>query len=543
MHVEFILLLLSLLFFISIFADKIGYKYGVPALLLFLVVGVIFGSNTTASLLGTNSLEIDTDTAQALSTVAMCIILFTGGLETKLNDIRSVLLPGITLATLGVLLTCAITGVIIYYIFSWLNAVVTVSIWLALLMAATMSSTDSASVFSVLRTNGIGLKHNLRPLLELESGANDPMAYVLTTTLIGVVLSVNTFVGLTRPVDSLPIIQTIVVQLVMGTVLGLAFGEGLVQLMRRVKLGNESLYPVMILTACIFIFSITYYLEGNTYLAVYVGGLIIGNNKFTRKRQTKSFFNGLTWLSQLAMFLMLGLMVEPAELFRYRVWIPCLIISIVMIFISRPLAVWLCMLPFRRQFGQRDRIMLSWVGLKGAVPIIFAIMCKANGIPYADLIFNVVFLCTIVSLLIQGTTLTNMAKKLALDTPGRESRSLEHFDLDLPDEIQSSAREVEVTNQLIAKGNTPREIDLPPHTLIVMVRRGEDFFVPTGSSELQVGDQLLVISDTDAEATYKQMTNEAEEDALWRAQMREKIRKRLSRLFQRKRKEKDIPQP
>ena len=543
MHVEFILLLLSLLFFISIFADKIGYKYGVPALLLFLVVGVIFGSNTTASVLGTNSLEIDTDTAQALSTVAMCIILFTGGLETKLNDIRSVLLPGITLATLGVLLTCAITGVIIYYIFSWLNAVVTVSIWLALLMAATMSSTDSASVFSVLRTNGIGLKHNLRPLLELESGANDPMAYVLTTTLIGVVLSVNTFVGLTRPVDSLPIIQTIVVQLVMGTVLGLAFGEGLVQLMRRVKLGNESLYPVMILTACIFIFSITYYLEGNTYLAVYVGGLIIGNNKFTRKRQTKSFFNGLTWLSQLAMFLMLGLMVEPAELFRYRVWIPCLIISIVMIFISRPLAVWLCMLPFRRQFGQRDRIMLSWVGLKGAVPIIFAIMCKANGIPYADLIFNVVFLCTIVSLLIQGTTLTTMAKKLALDTPGRESRSLEHFDLDLPDEIQSSAREVEVTNQLIAKGNTPREIDLPPHTLIVMVRRGEDFFVPTGSSELQVGDQLLVISDTDAEATYKQMTNEAEEDALWRAQMREKLRKRLSRLFQRKRKEKDIPQP
>lgn len=543
MHVEFILLILSLLFFISIFADKIGYKYGVPALLLFLVVGVIFGSSTIASVLGTNSLEIDTDTAQALSTVAMCIILFTGGLETKLNDIRSVLLPGITLATLGVLLTCAITGVIIYYIFSWLNAVVTVSIWLALLMAATMSSTDSASVFSVLRTNGIGLKHNLRPLLELESGANDPMAYVLTTTLIGVVLSANTFVGLTRPVDSLPIIQTIVVQLVMGTVLGLAFGEGLVQLMRRVKLGNESLYPVMILTACIFIFSITYYLEGNTYLAVYVGGLIIGNNKFTRKRQTKSFFNGLTWLSQLAMFLMLGLMVEPAELFRYRVWIPCLIISIVMIFISRPLAVWLCMLPFRRQFGQRDRIMLSWVGLKGAVPIIFAIMCKANGIPYADLIFNVVFLCTIVSLLIQGTTLTTMAKKLALDTPGRESRSLEHFDLDLPDEIQSSAREVEVTNQLIAKGNTPREIDLPPHTLIVMVRRGEDFFVPTGSSELQVGDQLLVISDTDAEATYKQMTNEAEEDALWRAEMREKIRKRFSRLFQRKRKEKDVPQP
>ena len=530
MHVEFILLLLSLLFFISIFADKIGYKYGVPALLLFLVVGVIFGSSTTASVLGTNSLEIDTDTAQALSTVAMCIILFTGGLETKLNDIRSVLLPGITLATLGVLLTCAITGVIIYYIFSWLNALVTVSIWLALLMAATMSSTDSASVFSVLRTNGIGLKHNLRPLLELESGANDPMAYVLTTTLIGVVLSVNTFVGLTRPVDSLPIIQTIVVQLVMGTVLGLAFGEGLVQLMRRVKLGNESLYPVMILTACIFIFSITYYLEGNTYLAVYVGGLIIGNNKFTRKRQTKSFFNGLTWLSQLAMFLMLGLMVEPAELFRYRVWIPCLIISIVMIFISRPLAVWLCMLPFRRQFGQRDRIMLSWVGLKGAVPIIFAIMCKANGIPYADLIFNVVFLCTIVSLLAQGTTLAIIAKKLNLDVPQKEAKSLQYFDLDLPDEIQSSAREVEVKESMLEKGSTLREITIPPHTLVIMVRRGEDFFVPTGASELKPGDQLLVISDKDAQATYQQMIDDAEEEAQWKAEIRAKARERFNRL-------------
>ena len=228
------------------------------------------------------------------------------------------------------------------------------------------------------------------------------------------------------------------------------------------------------------------------------------------------------------MFLMLGLMVEPSELFHYRVWLPCLIISIVMIFISRPLAVWLCMLPFR-QFGQRDRIMLSWVGLKGAVPIIFAIMCKANGVPWADLIFNVVFLCTIVSLLLQGTTLTAVAQKLALSTPGRQERSLEHFDLDLPDEIQSSAREVEVTERLLVKGNTPREIDIPPHTLIVMVRRGEDFFVPTGASELQLGDQLLVISDTDAEATYKQMTDEAEEDAMWRAEMRAKLRRRIGR--------------
>lgn len=530
MHVEFILLILSLLFFVSIFADKIGYKYGVPALLLFLAVGMFFGSHGMTSLFGMSDVKINIEFAEAISTLAMCIILFTGGMETKLSDIKSVLAPGVTLATLGVLLTCVITGVLIYYIFGWINAVATVSIWLALLMAATMSSTDSASVFSVLRTNGIGLKHNLRPLLELESGANDPMAYVLTTTLIGVVVNLHSIVGLTEEVTILPIIQNITIQLVMGTVLGLALGQGLVQLMRRVKLGNEALYPIMILTACIFIFAITYYLQGNTYLAVYVGGLIIGNNKFTRKRQTKSFFNGLTWLSQLVMFLMLGLMVELPELLQFKVWLPCLIISIVMVFISRPLSVWICMLPFR-QYHSRDKVMLSWVGLKGAVPIIFAIMCKAEGVPFADMIFNVVFLCTIVSLLTQGTTLTLVAKKLNLDTPQKEVHSLEHFDLDLPDEIQSSAREVEVTDKLLAKGNTLKELTIPPRTLVIMVRRGEDFFVPTGSSELQIGDQLLVISDKDAQATYQHMIDDAEEDALWREAFRLRMRERFDRMF------------
>jgi cell volume regulation protein A len=539
MQVEFILLILSLLFLISIIADKIGYKFGVPALLLFLAVGMLFGPHGMGGLIGGDGVEIDIDVAQAISTLAMCIILFSGGLDTKLSDIKSVLAPGITLATLGVLLTCVITGVLIYIIFGWINAVASVSIWMALLMAATMSSTDSASVFSILRTNGVGLRHNLRPLLELESGSNDPMAYVLTTTLISIVVGIQLAGGDTTVVSALPIIQTIVIQLVMGTVLGVAFGEGLVQLLRRVKLGNEALYPIMILTACIFIFSITYYLKGNTYLAVYVGGLVIGNNKFTRKRQTKSFFNGLTWLSQLVMFLMLGLMVKPAELLNYRVWLPCLIISIVMICISRPVSVWVCMLPFR-QFRQRDRLMLSWVGLKGAVPIIFAIMCKAQHVPYADLLFNVVFLCTIVSLLTQGTTLSLAAKKLALDTKPDEERTLEHFDMDLPDEIQSSAREVEVTDRMIKMGNTLRELQLPPHTLIIMVRRGEDFFVPTGQSELQIGDQLLVISDKDAEATYKQMTNEAEEDAIWRAQMRQKVKSRVEHLIDLMHKKKSV---
>ena len=174
--------------------------------------------------------------------------------------------------------------------------------------------------------------------------------------------------------------------------------------------------------------------------------------------------------------------------------------------------------------------MLSWVGLKGAVPIIFAILCKANGLPNADLLFNVVFLCTIVSLLTQGTTLTVIARELCLDTQPEEEHTLEHFDIDLPDEIQSSAREVEVTKQILAKGNTPRDIDIPPHTLIIMVRRKEDFFIPTGASVLELGDQLLVISDKDAEASFRHLADEAEEEAIWRENMRKEWKERLDRM-------------
>ena len=507
MQVELILLVLSLLFFASIFTDKIGYKFGVPALLLFLAVGMLFGPDGIGRLINEDGVGymFDVNSAQAIGTIALCIILFSGGLDTKLSDIRPVITPGLTLATIGVLLTMLITGGIIYVVFGWFNAIASVTLAGAMLMASTMSSTDSASVFSILRTNGIGLKHNLRPLLELESGANDPMAYVLTTTLIGVVTATQ------GDVTALTVVQDIVVQLVMGAVMGFLFGKGIVSLMRKSKLSNESLYPIMVLTACIFIFSATYYLKGNTYLAVYIGGLVIGNSKFTRKRQTRSFFDGLTWLSQLVIFLVLGLMVRPHELFQLEVILAGVIISIVMMFISRPLAVFLCMIPFK-QYRTNDKLMLSWVGLKGAVPIIFAIMCKAHEVPHANLIFNVVFLCTLLSLIVQGTSLSAMARKLRLTTPPQEQKKLLHFDIDLPEEVESVATEMEVTADMLANGNTLKDIKFDMQSLVIMVRRGEDFFVPTGMSELAVGDQLLIISDSAAEATEQYLEDSAAEE-------------------------------
>lgn len=506
MQVEFVLLILSLLFFASIFTDRIGYRFGVPALLVFLAVGMLFGPSGLGIWLGTEqAYDLNIATAQAIGTIALCVILFSGGLDTKISDIQPVMAPGITLATIGVFLTCVITGVLAWVVFGWFHGVVTFSIWSALLMAATMSSTDSASVFSILRTNNVKLKHNLRPLLELESGANDPMAYILTITLIGIVTSTS------ANIDALQIFQDVLIQLVMGAVIGFIFGKVVVWLLNKGALANDSLYPIMVLTACIFIFAVTYYLKGNPYLAVYIGGLIIGNSRFYRKRQTKAFFDGLTWLSQLVMFLMLGLMVHIHDLLDWHVWVFSLIVSVIMIVVARPLSVVLCLIPFRKQLKQNDRIFVSWVGLKGAVPIIFAILCEAGDVPHSDLLFNVVFTCTLISLLIQGTTLGAMANKLKLVTPQAPEHKLRYFDIDLPDEIQSSSWERVVDEKLLEKGNKLKELTIQPHTLVIMVRRDDTFFVPTGDTELQLGDQLLVISDNNAQKAVQEREDEEAE--------------------------------
>ncbi len=518
MQVELILLVLSLLFFASIFTDRIGNKFGVPALLLFLVVGMVFGPDGLGSWISEDGVgyisSLSLDSVQAISTVALCVILFSGGMDTKIADIRPVMGPGVTLATIGVLLTALFSGILIYLIFGWINALVSVGFTTALLMASTMSSTDSASVFSILRTNNIGLKHNLRPLLEIESGANDPMAYVLTITLIGIVTA-----GEAKEISALTIAQEIVVQLIVGAVMGFALGKAAVSLMRKAKLTNESLYPIMILTFCIFIFSVTYYMKGNSYLAVYMGGLMIGNSKFVRKRQTKSFFDGLTWLCQLLMFLLLGLMVKPHELMQWEVWLPCLIISFVMIFISRPLAVAICLQPFK-EFQSRDKVLVSWVGLKGAVPIIFAILCMANNVPHANLLFNVVFLCTIISLILQGTSLSALARSLHLTQEVEQKKRLQYFDIELPEEVEEYAQEMVVTKEMLQNGTMLKEMGIPESVRIIMTRRGENFLVPNGKTNLKEGDKLLVITE-DNMAKVQQEQQDEEDYNLneWRLQI------------------------
>lgn len=490
-QIEFLLLVISILFFASILASKASFRFGVPALLLFLGVGMLFGSDG----LGIQFENIHL--AQTIGTVSLCIILFSGGLDTKIDEIRPVLWQGLVLATVGVLLTALISGFAIWWILGMTMPSLGIGIVTSLLLASTMSSTDSASVFSILRSKGLNLKRNLRPMLELESGSNDPMAYVLTITLISIIQqgsSPNYWMA----------IGSVLLQLTIGSAMGFLLGKGIVFIINRLKIDNVALYPILVLTCCIFIFATTFYVKGNSYLAVYIGGLVIGNSKFVHKRSTMNFFDGLSWLCQLIMFLTLGLLINPREL--GPIIVPGLIISIVMILVARPLSVFICLSPFRKM-PIRDKCFVSWVGLRGAVPIIFSIMALAADVPYARSIFNVVFFCTLVSLIVQGTTLPLMAKWLNVAEKPRKEKQMENFDIGFPEDIKSVTSEIVITSEILSNGNRIMDMGMPEKTLVIMVRRAEHYFVPTGKTTLMPGDILLIITD-DNEAlkeTYKKL--------------------------------------
>jgi cell volume regulation protein A len=485
--IENIVLTGSLLLFVSIIAGKTGYRFGVPTLVLFLAVGMVFGLRLEFS---------NPETAQLIGVLALNIILFSGGMDTKFTEIKPVLPQGILLATAGVLFTAVITGIFIYFVTKHVFTAISFSFLEAILLASVMSSTDSASVFAILGAKGLVLKERLRPLLELESGSNDPMAYLLTITFIQWIR-----VG----EGSLwSVAVTFVMQLVIGSVSGYLLGRLAVKLINRINIDNTSLYPVLLLTLLFIVFSITNYLNGNGYLAVYISGLVVGNSKFVHKRTSKKFMDGMTWLFQIVMFLTLGLLVNPSEL------LPIagigLAIGFFMIFISRPLSVWLCLIPFCRM-TYRAKHYISWVGLRGAAPILFATYPLTADIQGAEVIFNIVFFVTLMSLLIQGTTVPAVARILGLAGVSRPQNKLSTFDVDLSDDIKSSMSELALLPEHLSDGNRIMDLPMPENTLVVMVKRDEQYFVPTGATTLEAGDVLLLISDNEKtlEETYNQL--------------------------------------
>ena len=474
---ENILLIGSILLFISIIVGKTGYRFGVPALLLFLVVGMIFGSD------GFGLQFHNAKEAQFIGMVALSVILFSGGMDTKFSEIKPILVPGIVLSTFGVLLTAVFTGFFIWWIsgMSWSN--IYLPITTSLLLASTMSSTDSASVFAILRSQKMNLKHNLRPMLELESGSNDPMAYMLTIVLIQFIQSGGMGIA--------GIFGSFVIQFIVGAAAGYLLGKLAILMLNKLNIDNQALYPILLLAFVFFTFSITDLLKGNGYLAVYIAGIMVGNNKIMHRKEIYTFMDGLTWLFQIIMFLCLGLLVNPHELLDIA--LVATLIGVFMIVIGRPLSVFLCLLPFGKKIAIRSRLFVSWVGLRGAVPIIFATYPVVAQVPGADVIFNIVFFITIVSLVIQGTTVSLAARLLKLSTPLEKTGN--EFGVELPEEIDSDLSDMTVTTEMLEEGDTLKDITLPNGALVMIVKRGTEFLIPNGSLKLHLGDKLLLISD------------------------------------------------
>lgn len=478
---ENILLVGSILLFVSIMVSKTGYRFGVPSLLLFLLVGMLVGSD------GLGLQFHDAREAQFIGMVALSVILFAGGMDTRLADIRPVMAQGIVLSTAGVLLTALLTGLFICWLsgMSWTN--IHFGLLPSLLLAATMSSTDSASVFAILRSQKMNLKHHLRPMLELESGSNDPMAYMLTIVLIQFIQSDGMEVA--------SILGSLAVQFIIGGASGYLLGRLAVWVINRLNIDNHALYPILLLSFVFFIFSFTDLLRGNGYLAVYLAGMMVGNSRIAKRREIYTFMDGLSWLCQIVMFLCLGLLVNPHELLEVAA--VALLIGLFMIVVGRPLSVWLCLLPFRKRTTPRSFCFVSWVGLRGAVPIIFATYPVVAGIPGAAVIFNIVFFITILSLLTQGTTISRVARALRLSAP--MPRTGNDFGVELPEEIDSDLRDMTVTPQLLQQGRTLKELSLPRGTLVMIVKRGAEYLIPNGSLQLQEGDKLLLISEKKSE--------------------------------------------
>ena len=468
--IENILLIGSILLLISIVAGKTSYRFGVPTLLLFLTIGMLAGSE------GIGGIHFDNPKiAQFIGIVSLNFILFSGGLDTNWKSVQPILKEGILLSTLGVLLTAVSLGLFVWYVTDF-------TIYESLLLGSIVSSTDAAAVFSILRSKSLSLKSNIRPTLELESGSNDPMAYVLTIAFLNLVMY--------RDQDVLTIFPLFVQQMALGAMAGFVFGKLSKFTINHISLDFEGLYPVLSIALMFITFSATDFMGGNGFLAIYICAVYLGNADLIHKKTILKMYDGLAWLMQIVLFLTLGLLVFPSRI------VPNIgvgmMISLFLIFFARPVGVFLSLMFVK--MGLKPRLYISWVGLRGAVPIVFATYPLLAGIAQADMIFNIVFFISVTSILLQGTTLPMVAKWLKV-VEQDENKTLSETDkliLDLP---KSSLQEFEIQPGMYAAGRRIVDLHFPDSAFIVMIRRGGSYIRPGGSTTILADDVLMVIAD------------------------------------------------
>jgi potassium/hydrogen antiporter len=470
MSIESVLLGVSVLLFLSVLASKASAKLGVPALLLFILIGMFAGSE------GPGGIEFDYPRlAQSVGVVALVFILFAGGLDTEWASVRPILWHGIALSTVGVGLTAVSVA--------WFAVrILEFSLLEGLLLGSIVSSTDAAAVFAVLRSKNVSLKNPLKPLLEFESGSNDPMAVFLTIGFVSLLTN--------KDASLLDLLPMFLLQMPVGALLGWIMGKGMVLAINKFRLEYDGLYPVLSLSLVLFTYGITDALGGNGFLAAYLAGLIMGNSSFVHKASLIRFHDGLAWLMQITMFLALGLQVFPSRI------VPVigigLVVSLFLMLIARPLSVFLT-LAFTR-LSVKEKTLISWVGLRGAVPIILGTFPLVEGVPKADMIFNMVFFIVLTSVLLQGTSLPLVARWLGLESP---LPSTPEYSLQLvrPDSIKAGLAEITISPMSAAVGKQIVGLGLPKEVVIMMIGRNKHAFIPTGRSILHAHDTLLVFAD------------------------------------------------
>jgi len=467
--IDNIILIGSILLFVSLVASR-QTRFGIPTLLLFLLVGMLAGSD------GPGGISFDDPKiAKFIGAVALSFILFSGGLETKWNDVKPIFWQGVSLSTIGVIITAVTIGFLVWFFTDF-------SILEGLLLGSIVSSTDAAAVFSILRSKSIGLKGNLRPLLELESGSNDPMAFFL--------MIVFTYLLSDPKATYLSLIPMFLVQMIIGAGVGYLMGITMHKILNWIKLEFEGLYSVLLITLVLFTFSFSEFIGGNAFLSVYISACILGNRDFIHKKSLIKHFDAQSWMMQIIMFITLGLLVFPKQILPY-LGIGILISSL-LIFVARPLSVFLALAFFKLEF--RKKLFVSWVGLRGAVPIVLAIYPLTAGVEKANIIFNLVFFISVTSILIQGTTIPVVAKWLKLSVPVNLKKK-SALDLELGWKTKSLYNIVLVESGFQCIGKTVVDLGLPSSIIIALVERNNKFFISDGSTTIHNGDKLYVMAD------------------------------------------------
>lgn len=466
--IDQLILLAAILIAFGILSSKVSARLGLPVLVMFLIVGMLAGEDGPGGIDFDNALI-----AHSLGTLALAVILFDGGLNTPMASIKSVWKPASLLATLGVLFTSAITGFAAAYILD-------IPLIYGLLIGAIVGSTDAAAVFSLLRNAGIHINPKLKSTLEIESATNDPMAIFLTVGLLEIIVN-----GL-EPGTGL--LMLFIQQIGIGSVVGLACGWLSVRLINHINLTTSGLYPVMVAALGLLSFGISANLGGSGFLSIFITGVVIGNSRFVFQRSTFLFHDGLAWLGQICMFMILGLLITPSSLLD--VWFEGLMIAVVLILIARPISILPVLKPFG--FNLREITLVSWVGLRGSVPIILAIYPLMYGVPDAGLIFNVVFFVVFISATIQGSTLPLMARRLGLTEPA-PSTPTATLEITTLGDVDAEIVKYRLGKDSRIAGRRLSQMALPDGTVVAMITRGKQVIPPRGSTLILAEDHLFIM--------------------------------------------------